>query len=1353
MHGNVNQEEAGSAQGAVACVIVASPDRGYEAQALIAALRDAAGVGVILVATERDDGLAALADGRWGESDPLRPGGVLLAAGDAPSGKEDAPLPSAGPDAVLAAVARAQGSACVAVLATSGEAFPVGTQAVEALGGLVLYLEESPPGTDRSAVLPSPRALADAVRLFARATMQEDVPPRVDAADLPRACEAVRAVTGHDLKHYKTTTLSRRIERRMNVLRLESSATYLDRLEAEPEEARFLLREMLIGVTSFFRDKAAFDALAEKALRPLIGEGGPREVRVWVTGQEAYSVAMLLTEMIEAAGSKQAAQVFATDLDERALAAARKGEYPAAASQEIGRERTERFFERSDGRLKVSRELRQKVVFSVHNLIGDPPFSRMDVISCRNVLIYLGPHLQKKLMSVFHYALRPGGFLFLGSSESVASHGDLFAVVDGKSRLAQRRETVIRDPGVGRAEGVPAPAFAPVEASAGADLGSVAQRILLDEFAPPYAVVHEGGAIQYLSAGAEAFLRPPEGEFVNNVLRMARGGLRVGLRAAWSEAQKTRRRATHEGLSVYADGTRRRTRITVQPMPLLGEAANRYMVVFADLGEARPAEEAGPPGPAAEAMVEQLERELLSTREELERAVQDLEAANEELKSSNEELRSMNEEMRSANEELESAKEEVERSADALGDANADLLNLLRSTEIATVFLDAEGRVRNMTPSLSDLYNIREADEGRPLSDFTHRFADLPSPPALSGEGGYAEDELRHRDGRTFMRRVLPYKGEGGGGQVVTFVDVSEQKATRDELAKTLAELETIYQHAPVGLCLLDRDLRYVRINEALAEINGVPAADHPGRTVQEVVPGVSEQTLAAYRLVLETGAVVGPVEITGNTPAQPGVERTWLATFMPAKDKDGGVVGASLSVQEITERKAAEKAIAESEAELQQTLDGVFVLIGLLDAEGRVRFINATAMDALDEGFDEIEAKPFWETPWWDVSEAARDHVRELVERAAAGEVVREDLQWRSTADGSVRWVDFTLAAVRDEAGAVVGLVPSGADITERKEAEERLALALEVGGALGVWSWDLVSNLVSGDARLAKGLGLTEAEMKAGVSPERLAALVHPEDREGYDRAFRRAVETGEPLEAEYRVSDGEREVWVLSRGGVLPGEDGTPARLSGMTIDITKIKEAEEHRRFLMDELNHRVKNTLAVVQSLARQTFGGEGVPRELQQVFSGRLQALAAAHGILTEQSWREADLATVIREATAPCGAAADRFDLNGPKVALAPNQAVALSMAVHELCTNAVKYGALSSEEGRVGVRWTVEADRFELRWEEHDGPPVTPPERKGFGSVMIERMLATDFRGKTEVAFEPDGLRLTLKGRLARR
>lgn len=622
----------------------------------------------------------------------------------------------------------------------------------------------------------------------------------------------VRDAVGHDFSQYKTSTLVRRIQRRMRVVHITDIDAYIERLRDNVEEGDALFREILISVTSFFRDPEAFKVLAQRAIRPIVeGRYAGEDIRVWVpgcaTGEEAYSIAILFCEAFDALEVVQrpAVRIFATDIDEEGLQASRRGVYSRRIERDVSPARLERFFKEHKTHYTVTRQIRDMCVFAEHNIIRDPAFIDLDLISCRNLFIYLGPELQEQLLLLFHHCLRPKGFLFLGSSESVSPHGELFAEQDGKNRLWQN--TARMD--------VPRPRLPMNMGRYGRrhldgretgrrrdyDLHAEFQRLMTEKYAPRAAVVRQDGHLVYASSGLERYFEIVHGQFHSNLVKMIKSGLRLGLRTALKQAVSTNCRVTQERLSYEGADGPASAKIIVEPMPAdsQGESAEStglYLVVLEDTGPALDKSQLVRDGSVgAEALIDQLEQELESTRRSLEESVQDLETTNEELKSSNEELRSMNEELQSANEELEASKSVVEHANERLGQAKADLENLMHTAQFATLFLDPEHNIKMFTPSMADIYPLRPGDVNRPLEEMAHRALEMPPLPdgeSLYEAGRPAVDQLQLQDGRWFVRRVLPYRAqkEQEAGMVVTFTDISALKETALALEERTLSLE-----------------------------------------------------------------------------------------------------------------------------------------------------------------------------------------------------------------------------------------------------------------------------------------------------------------------------------------------------------------------------------------------------------------------------------------------------------------------------------------------------------------------------------------------------------------------------------
>ena len=533
----------------------------------------------------------------------------------------------------------------------------------------------------------------------------------------PTICRLLQRHTGHDFSQYKESTIHRRLQRRMQALQLDTVETYVERLRQDPTEVDFLFKDMLIGVTHFFRDPAAFAVLERTVIPQLfVDKGADDQVRVCVcgcaTGEEAYSLAILLREHMDRLTVVPHVQVFATDIDAHALETARRGIYPAGIAEHVTPERLERFFVKQDHIYQVKPELRKMCLFTMHSFIKDPPFARLDLLSCRNMLIYLAPELQHKLLRLFHYALRPDGYLFLGLSETSLGQGELFRPLGQQHRIFQKTGHVLRarvefpltevrwpPPRPGDAPGHP-------RATAAGQLHRL-ERTILEHYAPACVICTAQGETVYFGSRTGRYLEPPAGAPNVNLVNMARAGLRLPLRTALHQAVTTHQRVVQERVQVHINGGVQPVTLVVEPLPGFDDNVPLYMVLFQDVGPAEPSapDVAGTAPPdSEEAHLHALEQELRATRERLSTVIEELETTNEELNSANEEFQSANEELEASKEELESLNEELEtvnaelrRKVEALDHANSDLQNLFDSTQIVTIFMDTALGIKSFT--------------------------------------------------------------------------------------------------------------------------------------------------------------------------------------------------------------------------------------------------------------------------------------------------------------------------------------------------------------------------------------------------------------------------------------------------------------------------------------------------------------------------------------------------------------------------------------------------------------------------------------------------------------------------------
>jgi two-component system CheB/CheR fusion protein len=616
----------------------------------------------------------------------------------------------------------------------------------------------------------------------------------------------LRAQTGHDFSGYKTRTFLRRVQRRMQIHECEALADYVDLLKSQPEEAPALFRDLLINVTSFFRDPEAFESLRTHVIPRLFeGRGAADTVRVWCpgcsTGEEVISIAILLREYMDTLRAAPRVTIFATDIDEHALAVARASRYPLALLEGVSPERRKRFFHAQTGSAVVAKEVRDLCVFSPHNLLRDPPFSRMDLISCRNLLIYFDADVQRQVLPIFHYALRPGGFLFLGMSETTGRFAELFSPIDKKNCVFRSLDTG-------------SPARMPIFVSGfrpspfgvhpagratspgGPPLRQIAETCIADRFGPPHVVVNEEGDIVHYSSRTAQYLEAPSGAPTRQLLTIVRKELRLDLRAALRAAIETRRPVARDPIPFETTDHRiEKVALSVEPLPDRSDGHPMFLVAFVEQHEASPNTPELAAAVSADAdRATRAELELRDARERLQGTIEEYETALEELKSANEELVSLNEELQSSNEELESTKEELQSlneelqtvnhelcaKIDELDRANGDLNNLFESTNVATIFLDRKLVIRSFTPAVSQLFNILATDKGRPLGDLAIKldYPELQADIAKVLETGTPFERRAHQsaaDAPYYLARLTPYRHSDGEieGVVATFVDVT----------------------------------------------------------------------------------------------------------------------------------------------------------------------------------------------------------------------------------------------------------------------------------------------------------------------------------------------------------------------------------------------------------------------------------------------------------------------------------------------------------------------------------------------------------------------------------------------------
>jgi two-component system CheB/CheR fusion protein len=883
------------------------------------------------------------------------------------------------------------------ILSGTGAHGTLGLKAVKAAGGMAMVQAPSTaeyPRMPQSAiatgladfVLPAeqmPEALVKYVQHF-YVESGTRAAGAVEAPDyLNQLLALLRTRTKFDFRCYRKKMLMRRVERRMGLTHIQNVAEYMAYLREHPDEVKQLVRDLLISVTSFFRDPDAFQALKAEVIAPLLeAKEADAPLRVWVsscaTGEEAYSLAMLFLEEMNASQTACHLQVFATDVDAEALEVARHGVYSESIVADVSPERLARFFTKTDeSSYQISKLVRELMVFAPQNLVADAPFSKLDLVSCRNLLIYLEPEVQKKVITLLHFALNEGGYLFLGPSEKIGRHTDLFEPVSKKWRIFRRigghRTERIEFPITAKlelprqlkplAESAPAHAF---------NLAELTQRLVLEELAPAAVLINRKFEILYFMGPATRYLDVPPGEPTQDLMRMARDGLRTKLRGAIHKAMHDGQAVQLTDVQVRRNGGYVPITVAIKPVQSRKAANGLLLIVFQDVPEGISPPRAHKPGPE-DSIVRQLEFELRATKEDLQSTIEEMESSNEELKASNEEVMSMNEELQAANEELETSKEELQSlneelstvnnqlqdKVEELEAANNDMTNLLNCTDLATVFLDTNFRIRRFTPVTTQLLNLISTDLGRPLGDIAQKFTDaelLPDAAKVLRQLTPHEKEVQTEDGRHWVRRIVPYRTTDDRieGVVLTFTDVTRIKQA-DKQARLLA---TILGDSNDAVFVHDFEGRITTWNRGAERLYGYTEAEALQMNVRQLIPQELLHETAANWARLHKGERVdlwetrriakdGRIVDVVNT-ATPLIDDTGQPVAIAKTDWDVSNLAKTRANLE-AEVKRRTEALQEQRERLHAILSHAPDAIITIDQAGIMQTVNPTAERLFD--------------------------------------------------------------------------------------------------------------------------------------------------------------------------------------------------------------------------------------------------------------------------------------------------------------------------------------------------------------------------------------------------------------------
>ncbi len=859
-------------------------------------------------------------------------------------------------DSFLRSLAEDQGEHAVGIiLSGTGTDGTLGLRAIQGAGGITLVQDpltakyDGMPGSAIQAgyanfILPVEKMPQQLLNTAHHLSVQQEKPqpaPPTNANGMSRILMLLRSGTGHDFSLYKKSTIGRRIERRMSQHNIEDTDIYARYLKEHPAEVQLLFKELLINVTSFFRDAEAFAALKQDIL-PLLFKDKPEDYvfRVWVagcaTGEEAYSIAMLLRELMDETHQEFKTQIYSTDLDDDAIAVARAGIYPPNIAQDVTPERLRRFFIKDDAGFRMKKEIREMVVFAIQNVIKDPPFTKLDLLSCRNLMIYLEPELQSRVFPAFHYALKPGGVLFLSPSESIGNHVELFTPLNRKWKFYQTIPSVASRRAV-MSSGLswtkdnntkgPDEVITKIKET---DFAELTRRALLLSYAPASVVTNQKGDILFVHGDTGKYLRPAPGQASLNVIEMAREGLQMELRSAILKAAERNEPTLNHDASFGNGGDFHSVSFSVRPLLFADAGQGLLLVSFQDVSgvkvEKMGAESAKPPrGKRAAASheirrIDELERELSYTKENLHATIEEQQASNEELKSTNEEMQSTNEELQSTNEELETSKEELQSVNEELVTVNAelqnkieqlagmqnDMKNLLDNINVGTIFLNDALNIKRFTREATRVYRLVASDVGRPLGDIKSNIAGddlLTDAQAVLDSLVPREREMRTASGDWYLTRIQPYRTLDNviDGVVLTFTDITKRIQAEATTQDAREFAESIVNTVREPLLVLDGSLKVVSASRTFYKKFQVAAEDTVGRQIYEL--GQRQWNIPKLKELLETilprDKVFDGFEVEHNFPTIG--KRKMLLNARRVTGKVGGAELILLAIEDVT--------------------------------------------------------------------------------------------------------------------------------------------------------------------------------------------------------------------------------------------------------------------------------------------------------------------------------------------------------------------------------------------------------------------------------------------------------------------
>lgn len=1145
----------------------------------------------------------------------------------------------------------------------------------------------------------------------------------------------LRNQTGHDFSNYKQSTIQRRVERRMVAQNLNTLEMYVACLQQSSVEVDALFQDLLIGVTNFFRDPHLFKVLEDRVI-PQLFENRSTEavIRTWTvgcsTGEEAYSLAILLVEQMEALKLNLKLQLFASDVDRNAIAIARAGLYPTSIAADVSPERLARFFTIEDNgcAYRIHKSIRDLLVFSEQDVIKDPPFSRVNLITCRNLMIYLGHQLQKKIIPLFHYALEPGGWLFLGSSEGVGEFDTLFAETEGNAKIyrhivdLQGQQKLL----ISRALTPMAPPAATLARRVALahrteqrqPLREMMERTLLRQVTPASVLINARGDVLFVHGRIGNFTEMSAGQAgISNILKMVREGLRPGLSAMLRQAIASQKLAIVNNLKVDINGEYFLVKLSVQPVREEQNVVSDtplYLVVFEDV-----------PLPATDLLCEDvrlevndsdfaarisaLSQELDAKDEYLQSTMEMLETYNENLQSTTEEMQSSNEELQSVNEELATVNAELQAKVLDLSRANNDMNNLLGGTGIGTVFVDFHFRILNFTPAVRDIFHLLDTDIGRPVTNFVSTLDNYSALEADLREVLRTLEpkqlQLQSVTGQWFVMRILPYRTLDNivEGAVISFVDTTEMVATQNALRHNTELLERTGVLAQVGgwevdlaTMKLSWSLETFRIAELDPPIEP-PLADGINLFSPEVRPIIS----AAVQAAIDSGT---PYDLELPIIGAKG-RHGWVRTQGFAEIHAGKAVRLYGTFQDITAGKKIEAAKRLADAQLERAFDASPLGMVLVAIDGRFIRVNPAFCSMLCRSKEELLEMHFQDITDSDSLPDDLRHFQDLID----GKYQTYELEKNFIhQDGHLISVLFNMSVVRDVDGAPMHFVKQVQDITERRLASNALQKALRDNEALLLTLNQ--HNIVSIADRSGQIIEVNDAFCAiSGYSRAELIGqnhrIIHSgvQSPEFWVRMWQ-TISTGKAWHEQVcNLNKAGRHYWVDTIIAPFIGNDGQIEKYISIRTDITDQKQNEvalqsslREKTALLFEVHHRVKNNLQVITSLLRLEAGraDNSATKVVLQDMQGRIRAMAALHeSVYRKGSFASVDLGSYVAKIASQAvqtlaitsGAVQLRLDLGEVHVGL--DQATPCGLLISELLSNSFKHGFADGRTGEIAI------------------------------------------------------------------